>query len=583
MGKVTTRRSGCLMLFGLLFFLVGTGIFVFTAIPALLEFADMRQWQSTDGVLTQAALETSRGKDSTTYRATASYHYDVAGRRYRNDRVAIMGGADNIGDFQRELGSLLESRLRSNQTVTVWYDPENPADSVLNREMRWGMLGFLGVFLLAFGGVGGGVLYWGWRGHKVVDAPRAREKPWLADPDWQDGQIRSGARGGMVFLWVFAALWNVISLPLAFFLPQAVKESGAVIHVFWLFPAIGLVMLVLAVVKTRQWRRFGRTILTMDPFPGSVGGDVGGEIAVNTPWDPSLRYTVTLTCMRSEIRGTGKNRSRRETPVWQDSGPGDPTVAGEGIRIRFRFQVPHGLPVSEDKGGGDYHLWRVRVHAEMRGADLDRSFEIPVYATGEHSAELQYTNAAVPGTAVPGTVVPGMGETLDIGALLPMERRGNEVLIRYPALRNPGRNLAIMLFGAVFSAIGLLLFSLSQREGIFLLVMGGIFFVPGLLIALAGLFALLNSLEILLDGGLVSTVRRIFGYPVRTRRAAYQEIDSIRSRKVFSGTVGNRAVLDFNVEAHYPGGRIVLAQHLGSHSEVERVRSFFGELLGVPG
>ena len=376
----------------------------------------------------------------------------------------------------------------------------------------------------------------------------------------------------MISTWAFAVLWNLVSLPLAFVLPQAAREEGAIIHIFWMFPLIGAGMLLWAIIRTREWQRFGKTILTMDPFPGSVGGDVGGVIAVNMAWDPAVEYRVSLTCLHSELERSGKNRSRRETPVWQDIGPGNPTVGGEGVRIRFRFVVPSGLPVTEKKRGDDYHLWRLNLFAELSGADLDRSYEIPVFASGARSSGLEYTSGVV---AASGSAVP-------IEEILPMERNGNQVLIRYPALRNPLRNVLITLFGTAFAIIGTLLWGLSEREGFMLWIMGLIFLGVGGLVAISGLYAMLNSLEVLLDGHFVSTVRRIFGIPLRTRRAAYHEIHAIEARKAFSGTAGKKAILDFSVEAHYPAGTLVLAQHLDSHSAVHAAREFLGELLGVP-
>ena len=374
------------MLFGLVLFLAGTGLFAFQAVPAFMDYLQMRHWTPTEGMLTEARLETHQGDDSTTNEATASYTYDVGGHRYRNDRVAILGGADNVGEFQQEFGNLLEQKFRDGQPVTVWYNPDEPSDSVLNREIRWGLMGFFSVFLLTFGGAGAGIIYLGWRGQKVLDGPQTADKPWLTNPAWQEnGEIRSSARGGMISTWAFAVLWNLVSLPLVFVLPQAAREEGAIIHIFWMFPLIGAGMLLWAITRTREWRRFGKTILTMDPFPGSVDGDVGGVIAVNMAWDPAVDYQVSLTCLHSTLERRGKNRSRRETPVWQDSGQGSPTVGGEGIRIRFRFAVPPGIPVTEKKLGNDYHLWRLNLFAELPGPDLDRSYEIPVFATGARS------------------------------------------------------------------------------------------------------------------------------------------------------------------------------------------------------
>ncbi len=566
--NIKTERSGCLLVFGLIFFLVGTGLFAWQGVPAMLDAWRMQSWISTTGTLTAAKLEYHTGDDSTTHQATASYHYDVGGIRYENDRVAIMGGADNVGDFQQNLGESLEGRFRQGEPVTVWFDPDDPEDSVLNREMRWGLLGFLGIFLLAFGGVGAGILFWAWRGSRTIDTPEVAEKPWLSNPEWVDGKIASGAQGGMWFLWFFAGIWNVISLPLLFLFPAAWEEEGAIVLLMLLFPLVGFGLLWWAIAQTRQWRRFGRTILTMDPYPGSIGGDVGGEVLVNMRWDAAARFKATLGCYRSEVRGSGKNRSRRESVVWQDSGMARATVAGEGIKVQFRFEVPEDLPVSEDKGSHSYHLWRVNIHGELPGTDLDRSFEIPVFPTGERSAGIEPATGGVGDTRAPARVED----------LIPLRRLGNQVLVQYPAGRNRLRNAMAMGFGAIFAGIGGILLSLVASEGFMMIFMGGIFLLVGLLIALGGLYALLSSLEVMFDGSSVTSVRRIFGVPIFRRQAAYYEIQEIRGHKVFSSTGRNRTTVNYSVQAEYVGGRMTLALDLDSHSSVETVCGFFREL-----
>ncbi len=569
--KTRVERSWLLVLFGLVFFLAGTLLFAFQGVPAILDALQMRGWPDTQATLTAAKLEVHHG-DSTTYSISARYHYDVDGLRYENDRVAIMGGADNIGDFQQSLGRRLEEAFAAGRPVTAWYDPNDPAESVLNRDLRWGMLGFFGIFLLAFGGVGAGIMFWALRGHRVIDVPEAAQSPWLANPDWQDGRIRSSARGGMVFTWCFAALWNLISLPLAFLLPSAWEDEGPIVLLFLLFPIVGIWLFTWALSQTRQWRRFGVTELTMDPYPGSVGGDVGGEVAVNLRWDPATVFNVTLTCLHSRMSGSGKNRSRRETVVWQDSGIAEPTVAGEGIRLRFRFAVPEGLPLTEEKDGGAYHLWRLSLHASIPGVDLDRNFEIPVYATGERSG----VRVRAIGGSEPGDV------QLRVEDLLPMQRLGDQVLIRYPAWRNPLRNAMIIAFGGVFVTIGGVLPGLAGGGGFMLGVMSAVFVLVGGLVVLAGLFALTNSLEILCDGSYVTSVRRVFGFPVSRRQAAYYEITDIRATRGFSSTTPKRTLMEYSVNAETPDGMLVLAEHLDSHSAVETVRAFFGEVLNVP-
>ena len=146
-----------LTLFALPFF--GVGVWMAWSIGSNLHDAwQMRGWEAVPARLIAAGYETHTGDDSDTYEAYASYSFEYRGRSYTGDRVAIAGGADNIGDYQADLGNRLSSLLARGEPVTAWVNPEAPWESVIDRRLRWGLIGFKSIFLFVFGGVGLGLL-----------------------------------------------------------------------------------------------------------------------------------------------------------------------------------------------------------------------------------------------------------------------------------------------------------------------------------------------------------------------------------------------------------------------------------------
>ena len=179
MKRVRKERNWFLGLFGLPFFAVGVGFLFFSVMPTINDGWRMASWPQTTATLSQARLNSSYSDGSTTYSVEASYRYHVNSRDYIHDRVAINSGGDNIGDFQQQLGSRLERHYRNNQPVAVYYNPDDPAEAVLDRSIRWELLGFKLIFVLVFGGVGLGLIIFALRGKKVIDNPEAAQKPWL--------------------------------------------------------------------------------------------------------------------------------------------------------------------------------------------------------------------------------------------------------------------------------------------------------------------------------------------------------------------------------------------------------------------
>ena len=162
-------------------------------------------------------------------------------------------------------------------------------------------------------------------------------------------------------------------------------RAGATARAGLLFPLVGIFLLKKAWDLTREWRRFGVIELEMDPFPGAIGGHVGGRLLIQGTYQGDSEYHVELACVRSYVSGSGKNRSRRESVLWSETGTARSTITaspkGMGTRLSFRFDVPDNLPESDISQSGDYYLWRIRLTAEIPGTNLDRDYSIPVFRT----------------------------------------------------------------------------------------------------------------------------------------------------------------------------------------------------------
>lgn len=156
-------------LFALPFAAVGVGMLLLSVLPTLYDWSRMQFWQPVNATLLAASLNSSRSSKSTSYHVTARYRYTVAGQVYEGERVAISGGGDNVGDFQEALGERLEQALRAGQPVQVWVNPSHPADAVIDRSLRPGLLAFKMVFVVLFGGVGVGLLVFVLRGGKPLN------------------------------------------------------------------------------------------------------------------------------------------------------------------------------------------------------------------------------------------------------------------------------------------------------------------------------------------------------------------------------------------------------------------------------
>ena len=185
-------------LFALPFF--GVGVWMLLSVGGTFHDAwRMSGWEPVSAQLSAAGYETHSGDDSDTYEAYATYSYRYRGRPFTGDRVALAGGADNIGDYQVDTGNRLSAMHARGEPITVGVHPDAPAESIIDRGIRWDLVGFKSIFLFVFGGIGLGLLVFTWTRPAEKDASlvQYQEAPWLLNDAWQTPEIRSGSKAAM--------------------------------------------------------------------------------------------------------------------------------------------------------------------------------------------------------------------------------------------------------------------------------------------------------------------------------------------------------------------------------------------------
>lgn len=554
--KADKSGGWLLALFALPFAAIGLGTLLLGVLPTLYDWSRMQGWQPVQARLVAAEAISSRGSKSTTYGVEAEYRYRVAGQEYTSHRVAINGGSDNVGDFQQSLGKRLEAAHRSGASVQAWVDPDNPADAVLDRSLRAGLLAFKMVFVLAFGGVGTGLLVVVWRTRraKVVHEqmpPASADRPWEARPEWAGNQIRSHQKVEQWVAWGLAGFWNLISLPMAVAVvpDRLARGDYLVVAGASLFPLIGLFLLSWAIRATLNNRRYGDVRLALDPFPGSIGGHVGATLQVPVAHDPGLRFLVTLLCLQRHRTSSGGKSQSSERTVWQTQGLAQVQQAAQGVGLAFRFDVPAHLPATEEPSS-QYHSWRLDVQSvegstgENRAPGFVRRFEVPVYITGEKSVWLRQDAAQHP----------QLGEVArtDTEDISDVEQVPGGVRLYFPYGRRWKLMLALLAFGAVFAGAGTLLWN-SEAPLLFSALFGGI----GWLVVLSALYGLGNSLTVHLDRQGLHTERRLLGLLSFKSEATASEIARLELKESYSTESGGQKDTYYRLQAVLTSGKSI--------------------------
>jgi len=394
-------------------------------------------------------------------------------------------------------------------------------------------------------------------------------KPWLKEKKWTGNRISSSAKMQHYFLWGFAIVWILLTSPILFNFDEiwGKTQREPITAIAFLFPLVGVGLLVTAFRSTQNWLEFGRTPLVLDPFPGALGGHVGGTIETAITFDPDMIGSVTLQCLHSYVTGSGKNRSRKESVEWQTDGVCHVQRGQQGANFSFRFDVPDDLPISDVEKGSGYHLWRVTVKTKLDGPDFSRSYEIPVFKTGETSVVLQ--DGTEDHHATVDAAMAGVESIANIKTI------PGGLQAYFPAFQRPGMGIFTLVFGLIFAGAGI-----GAGYGDAALIFPVVFTLVGGLIALFGIYYLGKSLFISVTNEGVKSRRFLFGYPLRTKQIAVSNIAKLEIKEGATMSSGNKTTVYYQLVAESKDGqKLQLAERLTSRAEVELLKESFETYL----
>ena len=226
----------------------------------------------------------------------------------------------------------------------------------------------------------------------VAEETSMNDYPWVGVDRWRNGEITTNLAVPFFVLLGFSVLLIAISVPILVSEWTGLSrhfQRWVVMNPSTFSPQLLLFVLPIGWLLTLRpmyrywwrWRRYRGVSLTLDPYPGSVGGQVGGYISVPLRWGAKMPVDVRLNCVRVSVSGSGKSRSRSEKVRWRKRARARATPSGaDATRIEFLVDVDDELPSSDVEQGGSYTYWAVRI--QLAGSGFDQSFEIPVFVTG---------------------------------------------------------------------------------------------------------------------------------------------------------------------------------------------------------
>lgn len=192
-------------------------------------------WRANEWVKVRADLIRVDGNE-------AFYAYTWEGRKLTSSRVGSLrfGGTSEVDDWDDRIADALATAHAEKKPVTAWVNPADPAEAMLDRQVRWMLILVLMPF--AFGLAAGGVAGFLVLGAKAIG--------W----DWRvKGQplFKPRLRTALAH-WAMALGWNAVSIPIALLAIPDLYSRGEWVPIAMLaiFPLIGLLILWSAIAGT---------------------------------------------------------------------------------------------------------------------------------------------------------------------------------------------------------------------------------------------------------------------------------------------------------------------------------------------
>lgn len=503
------------MLFGLPFIIAGLAVGAFLYFSVLSNWWSARGWVEVPCWIEDAALKTSRGRKSTTFEAKASYRYEFERRTYHSEEVSLSGGSDNMGDFhQAAFRQIQESKARK-RPFRCFVNPANPAQAVLFRDLRWGLLLMMSIFPTLFPLAGFTVAIGGWlqmrkaRSLKELALQHPGE-PWRWRREWAGDAIQA-SKDGLPYILAIAGWILAVQLPLVLAMILGGEMTKSAFAWLALLPALlALIPLGVAWRRIQSRRAIGRPCLKLKKLPLSPGHALAGELQFDRVPSPLSGLSVCMRCQRHITRRSGDSRTTAKETLWEHTEALSATGARRdinGVTLPLHIKIPRGLPASamdEDSivtTDGEQHVWTLEISSAQGGKPA--VLPLPVFASNHADDETESVPHEEEAPAILSTddLVTRLRVRSIHAAFGP---DGLPTLIDCPAGRFRSTGIFLLVFGTIWSvAFGFMTF--QNAPLIFRLVWG----ITSPLIIGGALWTLLHGRRVEIAGDKLRILNRL--------------------------------------------------------------------------
>lgn len=439
--------------------------------------------------------------------------------------------------------------------------------------------------------IGGGLIYASIRGYSLLKQRAAREEanplsPWLWREDWASRRAESQNKKSEITYWVVAIFCNLITMPFLFSLvPKFLRTGDPRVILLLGFNLAGMILIVIAARATIRHRRFGDSYFELDALPFSPGERASGRIHLKFEAQAEHGFDLRLGCVRRIVTGSGDSRTTNQEILWQADQNVSAGAVGPGPRgraIPVDFSLPAESLVTDQDNPSDQVLWLLHAQADVPGVDYSDDFELPVFRTATSKQTADHLQSSATAGAESFGFAAEQPSEADFGVIAQpahtkviVSNHSGGTEFYFPAFRNPGRALGLLLFTVIWSGAVYALYR-SNAPFFFFIVFG----LSDLFLIAGTLHVGLGSARIGVANGEILSRSGILGI-ARTRQIPVSEVGAIVP-VVSMQQGGNTGNALYAIRMRMKNGRkLTLADEIDSRQEARWIVSQIETLAGL--
>ena len=343
------KRTGCLgniglLLFGALFFSMGSFFLWLLAIHPMVRWWQAQDWTTVPCTITTSQIEVVRGDDSDSYRPDVKYEYEVDDQKYTGATVDF---SDGMSGSHRRADKIVK-RYPVGARSVCQVDPDDPTRSVLVADFPFSFFWF---FPLPFVLVGLGVIYAALRSGKKTPCKsrpisaaasgsgengtsttprilnrfgsgRAASAPDELDQEWsvpQKLKPESSRWVRVIAVGIFMLVWNTIVGVFFYQEVASLAEGGldgfdvctAAFMIPFVLVGIGVTILFFYFVLA-LFNPVVEIAMTSGAIPLGETVDIAWDVEKNLHWIRQLKISIVGTESATYRRGTSTHTDTHE-------------------------------------------------------------------------------------------------------------------------------------------------------------------------------------------------------------------------------------------------------------------------------